>query len=148
MDSLKLVSGKIRLAIENDEGEVTGELSFNPRDQVFAEKFYEVYKKFSEKQKDYESRAKDLDESMKEVDENGIPKRLTDGLAFTREVCEFMFTEIDGLFGNGTSKTVFGEVIDYEMIGQFFEMITPYFEKARSERMQKYTNKKQSRVMK
>ena len=55
---------------------------------------------------------------------------------------------IDNIFGAGTSQTVFGDAMSPEAIASFFEGITPYFQKASSDRIQKYTNRAQKRAMK
>ena len=148
MDELVIKSGKKRIAIKDDEGNVTGEVCFNPSDVSFAEKFYSVYQEFQEKIKEYEQQAADIDAENDKADENGVPVQFSKGVAFSREVCEFIYSKIDELFGEGTSQIVFRGSLDFEMIGQFFEGITPFIQKARAEKLVKYSNKQSGRVMK
>ena len=147
MDELVLKSGIKRIAIKDDEGNVTGEISFNPADVAFAERFYAVYQEFQEKTKEYEAKAVELDKANELVDAEGVPVQFANGIAFAREVCEFIFEKIDELFGAGTSKTVFRDSLDFEMIGQFFEGITPFIQQARSEKTNRYISKKHGRVI-
>lgn len=148
MDELVIKSGKKRIAIRDEDGQVTGEISFNPSDVTFAERFYGIYQEFGTKQKEYEAKAKELDAGNAEVDQNGLPKKFDQGVAFLREVCEFVYDKIDELFGEGTSKVVFRESLDIDMIGQFFEGITPFIQQARSEKIAKYSNKQTGKVLK
>ena len=62
------------------------------------------------------------------------------GIALLHEACDFMRDEIDTVFGEGTSEKAFGEYRSLDMIEQFFTGITPYIQKARQKKTQKYTN--------
>lgn len=148
MDELIIKSGKKRIAIKDDEGNVTGEVCFNPSDVNFAERFYSVYREFQEKIKEYEVKAAEIDAENEKMDDNGVPAQFSKSVAFSREVCEFVYSKIDELFGEGTSQVVFRGSLDFEMIGQFFDGITPFIQKARSEKISKYSNKPTGKVMK
>ena len=139
MDGIKVDVGIKRLAI-NDDPERIGE--FNPTDILFVERFYEVYREFDSKQAEYLERSAALDAQSGEVNENGIPVNMQAGLDFVKDVCNFMREKLDYLFGEGTSQMVFGDVQSVDMIGQFLEGITPYIQKARTEKIKKYTNTK------
>lgn len=136
MDSLRIDAGKKRIAINDDPGRV---IEFDPTDVLFAERFYGLIQEFETKQVEYERRAAELDADQS-LDQNGLPVNLSGRLAFMREVCEFMRSKIDGLFGPGTSQKVFGEALSLEMIEQFFTGITPFIQRARSDRVAKYTS--------
>jgi len=148
MDELIIISGKKRIAIKDDEGNVTGEVCFNPSDVNFAERFYSVYQEFQAKIKEYELTASEIDAENKKADGNGVPAQFSKSVAFSREVCEFIYSKIDELFGAGTSQIVFRGSLDFEMIGQFFEGIAPFIQKARAEKLARYSNKPSKRVMK
>ena len=148
MDEIKIISRKKRIAIRDEDDQVIGEISFNPHDVAFAERFHEIYQEFASKQKEYEAKAKELDAANADVDQNGIPRQFDQGIAFIREVCEFMYEKIDQLFGEGTSKIVFRDSLDVDMIGQFFEGITPFIEQARAEKIKGYFNKQTGKVLK
>lgn len=135
MDSLRL-DGVVRLAINDDPERV---ITFVPDDILFAERFYKLLDALKEKEVEYKERVKKLGENDA-VDEYGIPEAAPAGIALLHEVCDFMRDEIDGVFGEGTSEKVFGEYRSLDMIEQFFKGITPYIQKARQKKTQKYTN--------
>lgn len=146
MESIRIDAGLIRLAINDDPERV---IRFNPSDVAFAERFYTLMREFEGKLVEYEAQAKALDEGAKDLDERGLPANLGNSIAFMRETCAYLHERIDYLFGAGTSEKVFEGVLNLEMIGQFFEGITPFIEKTRSERMARYAPAKPSRrVMK
>jgi len=47
--------------------------------------------------------------------------------------------------GAGTSQIVFGESLNIDAVVQFFEGIRPYMQKARAEKVAKYTNARPKR---
>jgi hypothetical protein len=117
-----------------------GTLDFNPSDQVFAENFYAVIRDFQSKQADFERRSKKLD-AITDADEMGVPINADEKLAFRRDICEYMRSKIDGLFGTGTSEKVFGDALVIEIYLQFLEDVSPLIETARNEKMKRYLNK-------
>lgn len=145
MDSIRIESGVKRISINDDPERV---IEFNPSDVTFAERFYKLIGGFETKQNDYQARAEALDAQPVDLDANGLPANVGEKLAFMREVCEYMYQQIDYLFGEGTSQKVFEGVLSLETIGQFFEGITPFIQASRSERIAKYAPKKGKRVMK
>jgi hypothetical protein len=143
MDGLKISSGVKRIAINDDQSRV---IEFNPSDVGFAERFYALYKELLSKEGDIIQKSKAFDDQMTNVDENGVPVAVEEMLAFQRETCEYMHAKIDGLFGAGTSLKVFEGAHNFEMIGEFFEGITQFFEGARREKIAKYA-KQSKRAM-
>jgi len=146
MDNLIISSGIKHISIENENGQVTGEISFNPSDVLFAEKFYVVYGEFQSKLTEYLSKAQNLDLQKDEFDANGMPINAKQGIEFLREVCDFMRGKIDELFGSGASQSIFGDVLNLNTISQFFEGITPYFQTDREKKISKYQRNDTSRV--
>lgn len=145
MDSIRIDSGIKRISINDDPERV---IEFNPTDVSFVERFYELIRTLEEKQAEYLVRAEAID-MQGEFDEYGLPANVGEKLAFVREVCEFMYQQIDTLFGPGTSQKVFDGVLNLDGIGQFFEGITPFIQSARTERVAKYVSTgKKKRVMK
>jgi len=147
MDSIKITTGIKRIHIVHDD-DVETDISFNPGDALFAEKFYAIYKEFIQKQAEYDLRSKELDAHKKETDENGIPLNVDQGIAFLSEVCTFMRAKIDYVFGKGTSEKVFGDLQSLDAINQFFSGITPFISKARAEKMSKHVGGNTSKVLK
>lgn len=136
MDSIRIKAGVTRLLI-NDGPDV---LEFNPSDVLFAEKFYHLVKNFEAKQAEYGARAEEIDQ-VTDLDDYGLPVNLNERVQFLRDVYEFLHAGIDSLFGNGTSHKLFGDALSLEMIGEFFDGITPFFEKARSAKLARYRAK-------
>lgn len=134
MDDLRIDDGTIRLSINGDASRV---ISFNPKDELFAEKFYHLVGSFKNDLKQFEERAKLIDEN-KEEDEDGIPVNLQEQFDLKKEVFAYLHEQIDAVFGAGTSKVVFGDARNIEMIDAFFKGISPYMAKARAERVEKY----------
>lgn len=147
MDSIRIGSGVKRIAINNDPSRI---IEFDPGDVLFAERFYQLVQDFEAKQAEYMARAEEIDR-VQEVDEDDVPVNIRDRLDFLREVCTYMREKIDFLFGSGASQAAFGDALSLEMIGEFFEGLTPFVEKARAEKLAKYSgskSKKGRRVMK
>jgi len=137
LESLDLKTNSKKLAITRD-GEQTGVLTFDPSDVVFAEKFYNLIAEFQAKGKEYEPRAMALDGNTA-TDANGLPVNFGEKIALLREVCEYIRARIDHLFGMGTSQAAFGDVYDTDLIVQFFDKLKPFFQSARTAKIEKYT---------
>lgn len=144
MESLRISTGGVRLCINDDPNRV---ISFNPEDLAFAERFYALLGDFEEKEKDYQAKAEALQQNT-ETDDLGIPKNFGAALALLHETCDFMREKIDGVFGAGTSQTVFGDANTLDMFEQFFTGITPFVRKSREKRVLKYTGKQKPGVLK
>lgn len=136
----------VSIPIERD-GEHVGEIHFDPDDVVFAERVYDLLDKLRQTEKDYETKSTAL-EAEKEEDEYGIPKNARERLKFLREVCEDLNCKIDDVFGEGASAMVFGGALSLDAIVQFLEEITPYMEKSRAGKVDKYLNREQRRALK
>jgi hypothetical protein len=144
MESLHINTGGVRLCINDDPNRV---IEFNPQDLAFAERFYGLLGTFEAKEADYQARAKALQQNTK-TDSLGIPTNFGDALALLHETCDFLRGKIDEAFGDGTSQTVFGEANTLDMFEQFFTGITPYVQKVRGQKVQKYTGKQKPGVLK
>ena len=135
MDSLQINTGEIRLSINGDTG---NQIVFNPSDILFAEKFYRLIGSFQVRVAEYKQRAEELERSTAN-DENGLPVNMEARIEHLKEACAFIRSEIDKLFGEGTSLRAFGETLNLDVFIQFFRGITPYVKKARSEKVIQYT---------
>lgn len=146
MDSIRIETGLKRICVNDDPNRV---ICFNPHDLNFTERFYSLIRTFEEKQGEYQQRAAELDDGRADVDEHGIPRNVGAGLAFLREVCEFLRGQIDYVFGPGTAQAAFEDAMTLEMFEQFFAGITPFVQTVRSEKLAQYTPAKRTkRVMK
>lgn len=144
MEGFKISTGVIRLEIDCD-GEKSV-IAFNPNDVNFTERFYKLFAEINEKQKEYEKKIKLLEDG--ELDENQMPVNVDKKIELLKEICEYFRNQIDFLFGEGTSEKVFGSSFTLEAISQFFAGITPFIEKARNKRLDKYKKPERKNVMK
>ena len=142
MDTLNIFTGEKRIPIVRD-GVPAGEVVFNPSDVLFAEKFYRLLGEFQAKFTQYRMQSRELE---KDIRTNGlgndIPANLGERIALVKEACEYVYEQIDTLFGENTSQIVFGGALSLDAIQQFFSGVTPFIQKARVEKIQKYTNKR------
>jgi hypothetical protein len=119
MENIRIDTGVKRVTI-NDGPEY---LEFNPSDIIFAEKFYRLINEFENKKVEYLARAEEIDKNT-EKDSNGIAKNIEE--------------RIDSLFGEGSSKKLFGEALSLNMFEQFFTGITPFIQTVRANKIGKY----------
>ena len=141
-NSIKIDVGVKRILI-NDGPEY---IQFNPSDVVFVEKFQTVIAAFEAKIEEYKAHAKEIDDNVA-TDKNGLPANLGEKLAMLRELCEFAHSQIDILFGDGTSQKLFNGALSMDMIEQFFDGIVPFIQDARDEKASRYT-KRAGKVLK
>ncbi len=142
MESLKLNHGTIRLAVDDDPNRV---IAFNPADVGFVERFYGLIGLLEAKEQEYQARIQQVDETAK--DEHGLPANLGQQLQIIKDICVDLRSEIDGVFGVGTSQAAFGNINTLSMFEEFFVGITPYIQQARSDKMQKHLGQKKGKVM-
>jgi hypothetical protein len=136
MDSLQIQSGEKRIAINGDPNRV---ILCNPSDATFAEKFYLLIGEFQTKSEEYQTRFKEL-EKVTETDEHGFPLNMSARLDMLKEVCGYINGHIDNLFGKGASEKAFNGAMELDLYVQFFDGMTPFIQKARAEKLQKYTS--------
>jgi hypothetical protein len=134
VDTLRIDTGAVRLAINGDESRI---IEFNPEDIVFVERFYSLIKEFESKEVEFRAKAEKLAENS-ELDEYGIPVNTGDNIKLVKELCDYLRTKIDHVFGQGTSAKVFENNQTLNMFEQFFTGITPFVQKARGKKLEKY----------
>lgn len=132
MNPIDISTDLKRIPIRRD-GVNVGEISFNPADVVFAEKFYNIVSEFESKLTQYQSQYDAL-----EKDAKGTPVDMGEALRLLRESCTYIREKIDYVFGAGTCQIVFGDALSLEIFPQFFDGITPLIRTARVEKLQPY----------
>ena len=135
MDTIEITTSEKRIPIIRDGAQVGG-LAFDPQDVIFAENLYRLIGDFENKRNGYQARF----ESVK--DDTGA------GLALIREILTDIRSQIDGVFGPGTSQMVFGNSYKFEVFSQFFTAILPFFQTARAEKVAKYAKSAKSKALK
>ena len=78
-------------------------------------------------------------EKVTDKDEHGFPVNMPERLEILRDVCEYINTQIDNLFGAGASEKAFNGALELDLYTQFFDGMTPFIQEARKEKIAKYT---------
>lgn len=134
MDKLRVDSGIKNIEV-NDNGDY---ISIPISDAAFYERFGALMKNFEHKQVDIEQEAKNLSEKHKDKPDDDADA-IVDSIQFYAELCRYTCDELDKLFGDGCCKKVFVGIQNpsVELIGDFFEQITPLLNQYAKERNQK-----------
>lgn len=132
---LKSLENVVRLTINDDPER---EVIFNPYDVGFVDRFFSMLDDVENKQAEYEQKLEDIRKD-KSPSSYGIPRALKEEVKLSAEICRYMREQVDFVFGEGTSQTVFGDVNTVEMFGEFFAGIAPRVSAARSKATKKYT---------
>lgn len=129
MESLKISTGLISVRIVDDNGNERGIFSFNPTDIKVARKVNDLIEEYEKKQIEFAEKEKQCTTTEDRI-------RLLD------EVVDYFKTSIDEVWGENSSKVLFGNASTFEMFDDFFAGITPYYQKESKKRMSKYEKKK------
>lgn len=136
-NTINISTGQVDLSIVRD-GKDAGVLSFNPKDTLFAERFYALLGELQKSLEDYKQRGIEL--SKKGNDKSGAPVNAEEHIALQVELCNYLREKTDKVFGDGTAQKLFGEVRNLDVYNQFFDALMPYFQRARAERVAMYTS--------
>lgn len=134
MDKLRVDSGVKNIEV-NDAREY---ISIPISDAAFYERFGEIMKNFQKKEVEYAQKAKELSEKHKDKPSNDVDA-IVDSVQLYSGMCKDTCAELDKLFGEGCCRKVFAGVQNpsVELIGDFFEQITPLLNQYAKERNQK-----------
>jgi len=134
MDKLRVDSGIKNIEV-NDAGEY---ISIPISDTAFYERFGAVMKNFEQKQGEIEQRASVLSDKHKGKPNDDVDA-IVDSIQLYSELCRYTCAELDKLFGDGFCRKVFVgiETPGVELIGDFFDQITPLLNQYAKERSQK-----------
>lgn len=134
MDKLRVNSGIKKIEV-NDNGDY---ISIPISDATFYERFGTLIKNFEQKQFEIEQKSAALSEKHKDKEEFDADA-IIDATSLYAEVCRYTCAELDKLFGDGCCRKVFVGIENpgIELIGDFFEQITPLLNQYAKERNQK-----------
>lgn len=134
MDSLRINSGIKNIEV-NDNGDY---ISIPISDTTFYERFGALIKSFEKNQAEIEQQGKELSEKHKDKPDDDVDM-IVDTINLYSKLCKDVCAELDMLFGDGCCSKVFVGVENpsVELIGDFFEQITPLLQKYAQERNQK-----------
>lgn len=134
MDKLRVNNGIKKIEV-NDDGEC---IEIPISDAAFYERFGALMKNFEQKQAEIEQKAAALSEKHKDKPSDDIDA-IVDSIQLYAELCRYTCSELDKLFGDGCCKKVFFGIENpsVELIGDFFDQITPLLNQYAKERNQK-----------
>lgn len=131
MDKLRVDSGIKNIEV-NDNGDY---ISIPISDASFYERFGALLKNFERKQIDAQKEVDALSEKHKDKPDDDTDA-IVDTIQFYSDICRYTCAELDKLFGEGCCRKVFVGIENpsYELIGDFFEQITPLLNQYAKER--------------
>lgn len=142
MAGIRVNNGAKKIEV-NDNGD---SITLNFGDHDFPNRFFAMLDKVQSLAEDAESRGKVLGETC----EAGSLEWMRAAAALDGELHRAIMAEVDGLFGPGTCKKVFGDIVPgVELFDDFFQQLLPYFEqygKERAKRMEKYSAARRGNV--
>ncbi|MCI8714317.1 MAG: hypothetical protein HFF66_00780 [Oscillospiraceae bacterium] len=137
MAGIRVNTGIKRIEV-NDNGDY---ITLSLDDNAFLERFFALYEN-SQKLAE-EAAGKENAIRQKYEDSGDQNTFLRETFSMYAEVSAAMMAEVDGLFGNGTCKKVFGGITPgFELYMDFFEQLRPYLEefaKEKNQRMSRYS---------
>lgn len=140
MDKIRIQRNIKRIEV-NDNGD-TLELNFDDLNLPY--RFYAMIKKF---ETDREKFTKELAEKIKDMSDKDAAAAFVEA---ERELNVYMRDAIDEVFGEGTCRKVYGDILpSVEMHMQFFDALRPYFEEEaqrRQAKMNKYSARRMGNV--
>lgn len=135
MAGIRVATGAKRIEV-NDNGDYIV-LDFS--DNSFPDRFFSMVDRV-------QARADEAGPEAEQIDaqhEKGSEGHARAAAALWRRVHESIMAEVDGFFGAGTCRKVFGDIVPgIELYDDFFHQLMPYFEQAgkeRAQRMSKYS---------
>lgn len=140
MDKIRIQRNIKRIEV-NDNGD-TLELNFDDLNLPY--RFYAMIKKL---ETDREKFTKGLAEKIKDMSDEDAAAAFVEA---ERELNVYMRDAIDEVFGEGTCRKVYGDILpSVEMHMQFFDALRPYFEeeaRRRQAKMNKYSARRMGNV--
>ena len=130
MVDILISSGAKSVNIVRD-GEKVGVFTFNPKDVKEAQRHSEIVAEMEVKREKYIEKATELDKG------NDVQAKID----FLAEFIADIHNDIDKVYGSGTSKMVFGDTLELDMISDFLRSLAHHYTKASEERTAKYKKK-------
>lgn len=135
MAGIRVNNGAKRIEV-NDDGDY---ITLNFGDNSMPDRFYAMIDRVDKKREESVLEAEKI-EAEHQKGSDGYARATA---ALWCKVHEDIMTEVDGFFGLGTCKKVFGDIVPgIELYDDFFTQLMPYFEEAgkeRAQRMSKYS---------
>lgn len=145
MDSIKIDTGEIRLAITDKFDNVKGEIVFNPTDLILVEKLERLVANIEgDEPKEFIKRGEEIF-SKADVDSSGVPINWEERKAFLKDFHVYMCKKIDDVLGNGVSHIAFADYVPNPAIegmpdiyGQLVSGVLSYVHPVRQKKIEQY----------
>ncbi len=135
MAGIRVNTGAKKIEV-NDSGDY---ITLNFSDHSFPERFFSMLDKVQA----MTAEAEPEEAAIREQYEAGSLELMRALTALDVEIHKAISAEVDGLFGPGTCRKVFGDIVPgVELYDDFFSQLMPYFEefgKEQKQRMSKYS---------
>lgn len=135
MAGIRVATGAKRIEVNDDGDYITLDFS----DNSLPDRFFAMVDRVQGRANEAVPEA----EKIEAQHEKGSEGYMRATAALWRNVHEDIMAEVDGFFGAGTCKKVFGDIVPgIELYDDFFTQLMPYFEQAgkeRAQRMSKYS---------
>ena len=125
MESLQINTGLISLSISDGNGEQRGIFSFNPKDIKVARKVTDLIEDYKLKQMEFSEKEKECETTE-------------DRIKLLDEIVDYFKESIDAVWGENSSKVLFGNASTLQMFDDFFKGIAPYYQRESQKRTAKY----------
>lgn len=140
MDKISVSTGLKRIQV-NDNGDF---ITFDARDQGFADRFGELLKSFNQKKDEYDKKVKEIKSMPSETKEQQAAIVLA-ALEFNSDLCAWMAEQVNAVFHDDVKAKVFGDITPTgEAWAEFLYQLVPIVYKAKieqSEKVRQYTDK-------
>ena len=141
MDKISVSAGLKRIQV-NDNGDF---ITFDARDQGFADRFGELLKSFNQKKDEYDKKVKEIQSMPNETREQQAFIVLA-ALEFNSDLCAWMAEQVNAVFQDDVKAKVFGNITPTgEAWAEFLYQLAPIVYKAKaeqSEKVRQYKKKK------
>lgn len=132
--NMTITDNSIRVKVNGDDNKA---FTFNPHDTSFVARYMGMLKAIDEKEQECDRRMAELT-AVTGTDGYGLPLYAYEEAKMTEDVCHFMRAQIDAVFGDGTSDTVFGDMNAVYAFREFFTEISRLTQGVRSNKLEKY----------
>ncbi len=144
MAGIRVDTGDRQIEV-NDQGDY---ITLRFSDQSFPNRVFAMTERVQAKAQQVKADEEALREAHKE-DTDPFPYMRAEA-AMNEEIHRYIMTEVDGVFGEGTCRKVFGDIVpDIALFEDFFNQLTPFFEeygRQRAEKLKKYSAQRTGNV--
>ena len=126
-NSIRVNTGAKKIEV-NDDGDF---ILLNFADQSLPTRYFALLEDMEARQTEYQARAKTIDEDPGLDDMT----RFKAAAQLNLDIHAYMREQVDSLFGADTCRKVFGDIVpSMDLYADFFEQLSPYFERYAAQR--------------